>query len=154
MAVVGQVGHTVARVVNFVVVVPVADQDQRTERVAVVAGVERNDLRAAGHFFGKFDRRFDGVRPGWGGKLPFALQIMRFQDAVFDRSEEPDFRFGRHVQRVRAATVREVLNQRLLDQRTITTVVERPDAGEEIDAPPALGIDRLGTASVGKDDRE
>jgi hypothetical protein len=97
---------------------------------------------AAGHLPGQFQRGLDGVVPGRPGELDLVGEIPRPQDQFVERLQEGLFRRGFHVQRVDDTVVGEVVQQRLLEQRVVVPVVERPRAGEEVEVRGALLVEQ------------
>ena len=86
---------------------------------------EGDDFFAAWDFAREFQRRLNGIGAGGAGEHGAISEATRFQDQRFERRQKLALSLRVQIETMRDAVRRDVINERLLQQRMIVTVVER-----------------------------
>ncbi|MNN40531.1 hypothetical protein D3C81_1546080 [compost metagenome] len=128
----------------------ITGQGQRTQRYAVEAIGKRNHHLTAGDITRQLDRGFDGIGAGRAGELDLVLHLARQQHMALKGLQERFLGAGRHIEAVHDTVFRQVIDDRLLHDRIVVTVIQRAGTGQEVDIAATAFIDEHCVLRFGK----
>ena len=125
---------------------PVSGDGKRSERHPVEGVGEADDILASGHFARELEGGFDRVRACRSGELHAVAHASGLEDDALERFEEVLLGFGRHVERVGHAILQQVLDEPLLQERVVVSIVQGTGTREEVDVLASFSVEQRGAA--------
>ena len=93
---------------------------------------EKQDLFPARHLAGEFEGAFNGVRPGWAGKLHLVMHVSRLKNSVPEFLQKPALGDGGHVQAMGDAIALDVFQQTLFHGWGVVAIIQCSRTSEKV----------------------